>query len=537
MSWSATRSEARIRKFLQTVPKNIVQVQSFDDRYSQLKARALASRDGRDPKPLVQIPPSHAIVVDGVHVYVQLTGYHSVLQDAQRQTEARHRRALEFLHTHYSACDLIIREYDAQRVDFHGSRLHAVIVTPPGPANERRRLERALEFAQAIARMVEATGEAVLNGEFKTETRIGIDTGRSIAVNSGRGAEPEPLFLGSPANYAAKLADGNEPGIYLSDRARQALGMLAAGSLFDQRRQIYNQRHGVVSAAGTLGSSYITDARIKSLSADVGRDLEVLFREANFIFHRHTPPLRTIEYERLSPANSIHMPLVSIFADIDGFTKYVDYCLRTNQIPELVSNLHAIRLELAAVLKHDFDGRKVRFIGDCLHGLLAEGTAYETDERETVRRSVICAAAMRSSFDLCRAILPGIANLGIAIGIELGPAPITRLGIRGEFSVRCATSKAVSDSEELQADCEGDQTALGPRAFAAAPLAIQRLFDATTGRARGLDYADASERLSLDSSRAAALAAPAAIGTSAGWTTRAAASESAIQNSGGNRHA
>ena len=32
----------------------------------------------------------------------------------------------------------------------------------------------------------------------------------------------------------------------------------------------------------------------------------------------------------------------------------------------------------------DFAGRKVRFIGDCVHGLTVEGTAQTTDEKDTI---------------------------------------------------------------------------------------------------------------------------------------------------------
>ncbi|MBZ9857457.1 hypothetical protein LB566_27095 [Mesorhizobium sp. CA13] len=59
-----------------------------------------------------------------------------------------------------------------------------------------------------------------------------------------------------------------------------------------------------------------------------------------------------------------------------------------------------------------------------------------------MRSAVLAAAAIRSSFDLCRTILPNISELGITIGIELGPTPISRLGLVGDASVGCASSRA-----------------------------------------------------------------------------------------------
>lgn len=284
MSWSQTRAEQRICQSLQTVPSKLVNVKTYEERVVDVATVASFSLDGRTtPPPLLHIPPSTAVVVDGVHVYLQLIDYHAVLQDTRRESEARHRRALQFLHIHYSACDQIVREFGAQRVDFHGPRLHAVMATPPGKANERLRLERAMEFANALARMVEETGRSVSNGEFQTRTRIGIDTGKAIAVNSGRGDEPEPLFLGRPANYAAKLADGDEEGIYLSDRARSTLGYTPAGSLVLEKSSSFNLRSRAALPSAVTG---VTDARIRTLSADVRLRVEPAIRDVNFRFHR-----------------------------------------------------------------------------------------------------------------------------------------------------------------------------------------------------------------------------------------------------------
>lgn len=509
MAWSKARAQERINKHLTSVPQGGVQVERFEEHYAQrTSARAEDARMGLRSSPIVRVPPSKAILVHGVHVYINLTDYHSVLVDATRETEARHKRALKFLHTHYSASDRVIVEYDAQRVDFHGPRLHAVIVTPPGSANEPERVKRALDFAQAMQRMIEVTGDKVLGGEFKTGVRIGIDTGMAVAVNSGRKDEQEPLFLGNPANYAAKLADGDDPGIFLSDRARLLLGLGALGSLRAQRSANYITFYAEVANAPTESLFGVTrsmsNQRVAALSEEVKATVEPQVRAAEFTFHRHQPPLSSIDYSKLAPSNTIHMQMASIFADIDGFTNYVQTSIDTGKVQELVSNLHVIRRELAAVLKEDFDGRKVRFIGDCIHGVLAEGTRDYTNEAGTVETSVLCAGAMRSSFELCQAMLPGIADLGLAIGIELGNTPISRIGTRGDLAVRCATSRAVSESERLQSELDGTQTALGSKAMAEAPAKVRHLF-----RPSGI-----VPRLTYQAATALVIAAPAVVAAS-----------------------
>lgn len=518
MSWSKDKSLRRIQTFKANSPSSSIEIRTFDESYLQTRQAVLAKKfalDGKREPLIFDIPENAAIRVEGVHVYIQMLDFSSAMIDRDRETEASHKRVLSMLHLNYAACDQVAEEYEAQRVDFHGSRMHAVIVSPPGEHNARQRSERALAFADAVIRAISAVGAATENGRYSTRIRVGVDSGTAIAINSGTRDEREPLFLGAPANYAAKLAEGQAEGIYISNRVRRDLGIVPQVSvdelLTERLSPIYADEISKQSIGSTLQDKRLSEDRIKSVVsraqdkfvADVGTD-------ANFIFHRHTPPLKTIDFSLLMPSNSIRMGLMSIFGDIDGFTKYVDECIAGRRISEMVSNLHVIRSELAATLTEDFLGRKVRFIGDCIHGLIACGTAFETNGSDSVVSAVKVAGGMRSSFELCQQELPGIANLGLAIGLEYGETPITRIGIRGDRSVRCSVSRAVSSSETLQKECDGEQTAIGPQALQRAPASIKRLFD--NGFAWGLDAESIGEHLSapatVSSGSVSATAAP-----------------------------
>ena len=176
------------------------------------------------------------------------------------------------------------------------------------------------------------------------------------------------------------------------------------------------------------------------------------------------------------PRPPLRLPVVSIFADIDGYTQYIDQAMNARTVSEAVRNLHVIRSELNAVLQEDFSGRKVRFVGDCIHGLLAEGSGTTVDLSDTVDIAAQCAGGLRSSFDLCREMLPNIAQLGLAIGFELGETPISRVGIRGERSVRVASSKATIASEAAQSVCDGYQTKMGDSAWESASYTLRAFF-------------------------------------------------------------
>lgn len=478
MAWLEDRARERIRGFMNSIPQGDIRVEDFRTFLNETRMQKGISFDSSPSAALVDIPRNRAITTDAVHVYANLVDFNDVLMDAGRETEASHSRALEFLHAHYRACDELIDEFEMQRVDFHGSRLHAVVLSPEGSENEGERVRVAVTFAAAFREMVERLGYDHPN--FKTGVRIGIDSGPAVAIDSGRSDEREPLFIGSPANHAAKLADGNDEGLNLSPRAAMALGRnidplikslvltedTARSYLSDEVTTASMQRSGSVR----LENAYTSLA--KSLNSQKSSDTS----EAVFKFHRREPPLKELVYADHPPSNAVRMELASIFADVDNFTAYIDNAITTGQIAQAVANLHVIRAEMGAVLRDDFEGRKVRYIGDCIHGLLAEGDKNETNEMTTMREAVSAAAGLRSSFEICREMLPGIDGLGLAIGIDYGTTPICRLGLRGAASVRAAASRATCVSEAEQRRCDGTETALGQNAYNVSPASIREAF-------------------------------------------------------------
>jgi class 3 adenylate cyclase len=177
--------------------------------------------------------------------------------------------------------------------------------------------------------------------------------------------------------------------------------------------------------------------------------------------------------------------LAVLYADIDAFTKFVEDSLASATQAQAVRILHVIRKEMRDVL-NDFGGRKLRYIGDCIQGLLVEGTAQTTDDQETVRSMALCAAAMRSSFELIQAEIPDAKKLGLQIGFELGTTAVSRVGVQGARD-RIAISHTSFQAEEEQARCSGSETAIGPTAYAAASSPLREAFG-TSRKAGDIDY-------------------------------------------------
>lgn len=485
-SWNKDRAGKRIDKKIAELPFNNIEIKEY-----------VRSTD------LANLPRNVAYRVDGVHLYADILNLSDMLHVTTVEGELCHRRTLRFLNLHYRAVDRIIRRVDAMFVDFHNQRLHSVIAKPYN--SEADRVHKAIAMGQLIMDVLERTGEDAAHPA--AEVRIGIDTGKALAVNNGRRGHREPLFLGEPANHAAKRSGGGTAtGIYLTNQARKVIGL----------KTVTNE-----------DATALTDAEIETSqkSAKLGVTADGIVKEweedldknpiAGFEFSGHTPPFSDLDIETLSVKNSRRQDAATVYADIDGFTAYVGVNIAwDHSAKHVVRALHVLRSELDAVLQADFAGRKVRFIGDCVHGLAVEGTAQTTEEQETISNLTLCSAGMRSSFDLALTKLlangTNASSLGLAIGFEFGPMTVTRLGMKG-WLVRCSVSRGVLRAEYEQERCSGTETALGPIAYKKASDAVRAVFGENRKRS-GLTYDVAVKELSEknDSSAKAAKAFAAA---------------------------
>lgn len=427
--------------------------------------------------------------VDGVHLYIDIINIKELLETTVSDSERAHKRTLRFLNNHYRAVRNILLDVDAIQVDFHNQRLHAVFAKPYG--DEAARVHKAIATAKLVCDVLTKIGENEDDPLPAAMTRVGIDTGKALAVNNGRRSSREPLFLGNPANQAAKRAgyDTAVQGIFITNEARKAVGWDKV--LNDFTTALTEDQ--VSQSQEKTNLTLTVDKVVKDWETDLANN-----PIGKFEFTRHTPPYRDLDLEQLTPRNSRRQEATTIYADIDNFTRYVaDRIDNDDDAVEVVKALHVLRSELDAVLNEDFTGKKVRFIGDCIHGILIEGTASTTDDAETAKNAMLCAAAMRSSFAVAQKELKAAGidadDLGLAIGLEHGYIAVSRLGVKGE-RIRCCISRSVLASESEQLNCNGRQTSIGIELDKHAPKAFRDLFGSSRKRA-DFDYAAAEDAL------------------------------------------
>jgi hypothetical protein len=467
-NWNKDTAAKRIDSRIEELPLNDIEIKEFV----------------RDTD-LTNLPRNVAYRIDGVHLYADIVNLVDMLHVTDVEGETCHRRTLRFLNMHYRAVYRILQRVDALFVDFHNQRLHSVVAKPYD--SEAERVRKAVAIGQLIIDVLAQTGEDADHPAAKV--RVGIDTGLALAVNNGRRGHREPLFLGEPANHAAKRASGGKlTGIFLTNKARAVVGL---GSANEDTTALTMQEVSNCKERAKLGVT--ADEIVKEWRDDLEKN-----PIGSFEFKGHTPPFSTLDIEELSVKNSRRQDAVTVYADLDGFTAYVAKNITTDTAAKhVVRALHVLRSELDSVLHTDFAGRKVRFIGDCVHGLAVEGTAQTTDAKETISNMTLCAGGMRSSFNLTLTKLKSsgtdAASLGLAIGFEYGPMNVTRLGMKGEL-VRCSVSRGVLAAEGEQYRCTGNETAIGPIAYGEGSEALRAVFGITRKRP-GLDYDTAVHEL------------------------------------------
>ncbi|MGX7875061.1 adenylate/guanylate cyclase domain-containing protein [Mesorhizobium sp. ORM6] len=467
-------------------------------------------------KSLDAIPVDKAYRVFGAHLYADITNIGEMLNCTSEEGITSHRRTLRFLHLHQRAVKRVLDACDVKRVDFHNQRLHCVVTKPynTDADAEAKRIRKAVAVAQLIIDVLSETGdddEHIANAK----VRVGIDSGEALAVNNGRRNSREALFLGTPANLAAKLASGaSREGIYLTNNAREAIGLKSVDNpsstmLSTSEIESCQEQSNLPATKDGIVAAWRKDFENSSIN--------------DFQFTRHTPPLEGMKFNELGPKTSRRQEAVNIYADLDGFTKFVADNM-AKSAADVVKVLHVVRAELDRVIARDFGGRRVRFIGDCIHALLCEGTSQTTDVEETITTAILCAGGLRSSFDLALEKLQDegidVGELGLAIGFEHGWMTATRLGIQGD-RLRCSVSRATYAAEGEQIRCNGHQTAIGQVAYEEGTDAVRTLF----GRSRiiaGLGYDEAVDGLADEGDATASATRKAALATASPAIQRAA---------------
>ena len=162
----------------------------------------------------------------GAHVYVDIPNF-SDLATMTAEGED-YRRVIQAVHLYEREVARIVEDesiFDGVRIHFQGTKLHALFFRPIDDAMEIA--TRAVLLQMVLRHFV----RYIFNLEFPKLPNLslsgGVDLGSAIGTKNGHRGDRELLFLGAPANYAAKILTGTDD-IRVTEAALRGAAGIAA---------------------------------------------------------------------------------------------------------------------------------------------------------------------------------------------------------------------------------------------------------------------------------------------------------------------
>jgi len=403
----------------------------------------------------------------GAHVYANISNFSS-LATSDSSDEAEYKRLIQAVHIYQREVARIVEDsnkFDGLRVHFQGPKVHALFYRP---IDDGEKLATKAFFLQLV---LEDFVASVFNPNFKftDDFKIagGADIGDVVGTRNGTRNDRELLFLGAPANYAAKII--SESSLRLTKELYEKLPAKLQDhcdaiddDLFQIRPPDQDTLDILLEEFGIEWDREASESRIK--------DDKVKF------------PLKDISYgsartlidiDSLGVTNNKRVVAASIYGDVTGFTAYIDGADTESKKKEALRVLHAIRKEIATVIKTDFEGVRVQFQGDRVQGLYH---LPENSEDGMATESVDAAVALQSSMEkTIKTVLPEASHLKIAVGVDLDMTLVTKLGSHAHRD-RICIGKGVESAAKLEEKCAGGQIGISRRVFDGLPERLSKHF-------------------------------------------------------------
>ncbi len=407
----------------------------------------------------------------GAHVYVNVPNFAQLASEVDGED---YKRSLQAIHLYQREVTRIVEQtFAGVRIHFQGPKLHALFYRPIDDAE-------ALATKAALLQLVlRKFVTAVFNPAFPRVNNLavagGADMGSAIGTQDGQRGDRELLFVGAPANYAAKIIRGNE---FL---VTAALHEHLPKEVTDAADESTDGNYALALLSDDDLSAFLDTAGIEwdpQDSADALEDDKRLFPLKDIAYGDADV---AIDFDSLSIRNNKRVNGASVFADVAGFTKYVDEAQTKEEKKAALRVLHAIRKEMAAVVKNDFGAVRVQYQGDRVQGLIH---LPKDDAEAIVEKAVKTAAALQSSMEqTIKSCLPEATDLHLAVGVDYGVTLASKLGMRADRDCICI-GVPVERAAEAQEHCDGMETAITTHCFPLLPEYLQKQF--TKDDERGL---------------------------------------------------
>jgi class 3 adenylate cyclase len=382
--------------------------------------------------------------VQGTHLYADVSNFHDAVADAKGDSSKLKKllRAASILRRMQAE---FLKDYDSQEIQLQGARLHCLVYKPYD--DEATRAKQSVLLAISLNSYLYDVFNSVFQEVRDFAGAIGIAAGKSLVANIGFRGERELISLGTCANLGAKVLDGFNT-ITITDTV---YGLLPA------MLQKHFKRAEIIAGVLTYRTTGLRWSSQPELAQEFAVDFDAEKLTKRTEEYRDALPLADmdisdaevlIDVEKLSERNSKKTSAVALYADLDGFTKYVQQAEKDEEVVSLVRTLHMIRAELHAVISSDYPGLVLQHQGDRTFAIVHLPAGDQFEKR--CNKGIDIASAIQSSMEhVLNERLGDRKNIHVAIGLAIGTVIVSRLGKKGAREVVCF-GPSVTTAEALQ---------------------------------------------------------------------------------------
>jgi class 3 adenylate cyclase len=386
----------------------------------------------------------------GVHLYVDVPNFHRAVDDAgnDKQKQRKLVRASSVLRRIQGS---LLENDDVGDIQRQSVRAHGLVYKPYNGKDTPKDGDRA---KQAVIHAITQNTYVldVFNGVFGDvrdfSSAVGLASGTSYLANIGKSGKRELISLGTCANLAAKIIGGKDS-ITITDEMYDVL---------PECLQDHFEKDEVVSGIQTYLATGLRWSRNTELANELGVEWDEEKWKKETEKHQDNLPLdqitiseatTLIDVSKLTERNCKRTEAVTFYADLDGFTRYVQEAETDDKVISLIRQFHMIRAEFHSVVCTDYDGLALQHRGDCILGIL-HLPAGNGKHSERCQDAVDLAIGLQSSMEhVLNDHLTDRKEIHVAVGMDVGKVMVSRLGKQGERITICFGPE-VTEAERLQ---------------------------------------------------------------------------------------
>ena len=433
MSWNEKKARERVSK----------------NDFSTLK---LAVKDLKREMDFTNLGTKEVLRAQGAHLYADVSNFHGAVKEAgnDKQKQRKLIRAASVLRRIQKE---LLKEYGIDEIQLQAVRLHGFCYKPydsenDDGKNQDERARKSVILAITLNSYLKDVYNDVFSDVSDFEGNIGVADGQCYIANIGKKGARELISLGSCANLAAKIIDSNN--IDTISVTRELYNCLPASL------KNHFSRSRTVSGAVTYQAKDLRWGKYPELAKELDVTFDEKKLEKRTQQYKDDLPLseikiseadKLIKIDSLTERNNKRTESVSLYVDLDGFTKYVQAAEDDDDVISLVRELHMIRAEFHSVIQRDYDGLVLQHQGDRVFAILHLPSGDEQKKRTNDGLDV--AIGLQSSMEHVLNELLSEKDIHVAIGLDDGKALVSRLGKKGQRQVICFGPE-VSSAEHLQ---------------------------------------------------------------------------------------